>query len=43
MKFKEVYKSTEKWKIVVGHHPIYAETPKDDSERADMQKRVDPI
>lgn len=35
--------STEKWKVVVGHHPIYAETPKDDSERADMQKRVDPI
>ncbi|MDR2122555.1 MAG: metallophosphoesterase [Flavobacteriaceae bacterium] len=35
--------SKEKWKIVIGHHPIFAETPKDDSERADMQKRVDPI
>lgn len=35
--------ATEKWKIVVGHHPIYAETPKDDNERADMQKRVNPI
>ncbi|MDR1258463.1 MAG: metallophosphoesterase [Tannerellaceae bacterium] len=35
--------SAEKWKIVVGHHPVYAETPKDDGERADMQKRVDPI
>lgn len=35
--------STEKWKIVVGHHPIYAETSKDESERTDMQNRVDPI
>lgn len=35
--------STEKWKIVVGHHPIYAETSKDDDERLDMQKIVDPI
>ena len=24
-------------------HPIYAETPKDNSERSDMQKRLDPI
>lgn len=31
------------WVIVAGHHPIYAETPKDGSERADMQKRVDTI
>ena len=28
----------EDWIIVAGHHPIYAETPKDDSERLDMQK-----
>lgn len=35
--------SKEKWKLVIGHHPIYAQTPKDDEERADMQKRVDPI
>ena len=27
----------EDWVIVVGHHPIYAETPKDASEREDMQ------
>lgn len=27
----------EDWVIVVGHHPIYAETPKDASERKDMQ------
>lgn len=35
--------STEKWKIVLGHHPIYADTSKDDEERRDMQSRVDPI
>ncbi len=35
--------ATEKWKIVVGHHPIHAETSKNDSERTDLQKRVDPI
>lgn len=33
----------EDWVIVMGHHPIYAETGKSDSERLDMQKRVDPI
>lgn len=33
----------EDWVLVFGHHPIYAETPKDDSERADMQRRVLPI
>lgn len=33
----------EEWVIVVGHHPIYAQTPKDDSERADLQKRLNPI
>ncbi len=33
----------EDWVIVVGHHPVYAETPKDSSERSDMQKRVDTI
>lgn len=33
----------EDWVIVIGHHPIYAETPKDDSERRDMQTRLDPI
>ena len=35
--------STEKWKIVIGHHPIFAETDKKDSERADLQKRLAPI
>ena len=33
----------EDWVIVLGHHPIYAETGKSDSERLDMQKRVLPI
>ena len=31
----------EDWVLVVGHHPIYADTNKNDSERTDMQKRVD--
>ena len=35
--------SDETWKVVIGHHPIYAETPKDEIEREDMQQRVDPI
>ena len=33
----------EDWVMVVGHHPIYADTDKNDSERTDMQKRVDSI
>lgn len=33
----------EEWVIVVGHHPIYAQTTKDGSERQDMQTRLDPI
>lgn len=35
--------ATEDWVIVLGHHPIYADTPKDNSERADMQARLDPV
>jgi hypothetical protein len=35
--------STEKWKIVIGHHPVYAHTKKDDSEREDMQARLAPV
>ena len=31
------------WTIVVGHHPVYAQTPKQSSEREDMQRKVDPI
>lgn len=33
----------EEWVIVVGHHPIYAYTDKSESERTDMQQRVDTI
>ncbi len=35
--------ATEDWVIVVGHHPIYAETYKDEIERLDMQRNVDTI
>lgn len=31
------------WTIVAGHHPVYAQTPKQGSERQDMQTLVDPI
>lgn len=31
------------WTIVAGHHPVYAQTPKQSSEREDMQRKVDPI
>lgn len=33
----------EDWILVIGHHPIYAETSKKDTERTDLQQRVDPI
>lgn len=33
----------ETWTIVIGHHPVYAQTKKEDSERADMQAKLDPI
>lgn len=35
--------SNARWKIVIGHHPVYADTGKDTSERSDMQKRVGSI
>jgi UDP-2,3-diacylglucosamine pyrophosphatase LpxH len=35
--------SQARWKIVFGHHPVYAETSKSKSERKDMQARVAPI
>lgn len=40
---KTLSDASENWIVVVGHHPIYAYTDKEDSERADMQKRVDTI
>ncbi|MGM9694631.1 MAG: metallophosphoesterase [Alloprevotella sp.] len=33
----------EDWVIVIGHHPILAETPKDVCEREDMQRHLLPI
>ena len=33
----------EDWVIVAGHHPMYADTDKDASERSDLQERLDPI
>lgn len=33
----------EDWVIVAGHHPIYADTSKSETERLDMQNRVDAI
>lgn len=35
--------SKEDWVIVAGHHPVYAETPKNESERSNLQERLDPI
>jgi predicted phosphohydrolase len=35
--------SIAKWKIVMGHHPVYAGTTKDELERTDLQKRLIPI
>ena len=32
--------SNSRWKIVIGHHPVYAKTTKGMSERSDMQERV---
>lgn len=40
---EELSAAKEDWLVVVGHHPIYAHTTKSESERKDMQKRVDPI
>lgn len=33
----------EDWVIVIGHHPIYAETSKEESERQDMQQTLDKV
>ncbi len=40
---KTLSDAKEDWVIVVGHHPIYAETSKSQYERDDMQKKVLPI
>lgn len=33
----------ETWTVVIGHHPVYAYTTKSESERVDLQQRLDPI
>lgn len=40
---KTLSDAKEDWIVVVGHHPVYASTDKSESERTDMQKRVDSI
>jgi len=35
--------SNDRWKIVIGHHPVYADTEKAITERTDMQKRLGTI
>jgi predicted MPP superfamily phosphohydrolase len=35
--------SKARWKIVIGHHPVFADSEKDETERADMQNRLDPL
>lgn len=40
---KTLTEASEDWIVVVGHHPIYAYTDKSESERTDMQKKVDSI
>lgn len=37
---KTLESADEDWVIVAGHHPVYADTPKNGSERTDMQNRV---
>ena len=39
----ELAAAAEDWVIVTGHHPVYADTSKDESERTDMQARVGEI
>lgn len=35
--------ASEDWVVVVGHHPVFAQTPKADSERTDMQRVLLPV
>lgn len=40
---KTLSEADEDWIIVVGHHPVFAFTDKDECERKDMQERVNRI
>jgi DNA repair exonuclease SbcCD nuclease subunit len=35
--------SDARWKILIGHHPVFADTQKEESERTDMQNRLQPL
>ena len=35
--------SDAKWKVVMGHHPVYAGTTKEERERSDLQARLQPL
>lgn len=35
--------SKEDWVVVIGHHPIYAETNREENERCEMQQTLDKI
>jgi len=38
-----LFASNSRWKIVIGHHPVYAQTEKLDSQQSDLQERVGKI
>lgn len=40
---KSLSASKAKWKLVVGHHPLYAFTQKSDTERQDMRDAIESI
>lgn len=40
---KVLSSAAEDWVIVFGHHPVYAQTDKSESERRDMQDRLNPV
>lgn len=35
--------AAEDWVVVIGHHPVYAQTSKSESERTDLQQRLLPL
>ena len=35
--------ATERWIIVIGHHPLYADTKKHEDERTNLQQRLEPL
>lgn len=40
---KTLGEAKEDWVIVVGHHPVFAQTSKTDTERKDLQRRLLPL